>query len=100
MGGPTLRRCLERWMRASVLRQGHAMLLISMLVPMLRDHPDLILDSCSVRAERGGELTSPNPTNPGNKANILYFARRISVERLTASAHLSYEVALAALADD
>src|SRR3954449_13377523 len=32
---------------------------------VLRGHPDLILDSCSVRAERGGELTGPNPTDRG-----------------------------------
>jgi hypothetical protein len=30
---------------------------------MLRGHPDLILDSCSVRAKRGGDLTGPNPTD-------------------------------------
>ena len=32
-------------------------------VGMLRGHPDLILDSCSVRAKRGGDLTGPNPTD-------------------------------------
>ena len=34
-----------------------------MLVAMLRGDPDLILDSCSVRAKRDGDLTGPNPTD-------------------------------------
>jgi hypothetical protein len=29
---------------------------------MLRGNPTLILDSCSVRAKRGGDLIGPNPT--------------------------------------
>jgi hypothetical protein len=32
-------------------------------VAMLRGNPDLILDSCSVRARRGGDLTGPHPTD-------------------------------------
>jgi hypothetical protein len=28
---------------------------------------DLILDSCSVRAKRGGDLTGPNPTDRGKR---------------------------------
>ncbi len=39
----------------------------SVLAGMLRGQPDLardlIVDSCSVRAKRGGELTGPNPTD-------------------------------------
>jgi hypothetical protein len=35
----------------------------TLLVGMLRGRPDLILDSCSVRAKRGGDLTGPNPTD-------------------------------------
>jgi len=35
----------------------------ALLATMLRGHPDLILDTCSVRAKRGGELTGPNPTD-------------------------------------
>lgn len=30
---------------------------------MLRANPTLIVDSCSVRARRGGELVGPNPTD-------------------------------------
>ncbi len=60
--GSTLRRRLADWAQAGVLRHVH-----SMLVGMLRGQPDLardlIVDSCSVRAKRGGELTGPNPTD-------------------------------------
>ena len=56
--GSTLRRSLEGWARMGLLQQVHAV-----LVSMLRGHPDLILDSCSVRAKRGGDLTGPNPTD-------------------------------------
>lgn len=56
--GSTLRRCLARWSRKGLLERVHAL-----LVRLLRGHPDLILDSCSVRAKRGGELTGPNPTD-------------------------------------
>src|SRR5215217_8765387 len=56
--GSTLRRWLTRWAETGVLAQVHAV-----LVGMLRGHPDLILDSCSVRAKRGGDLTGPNPTD-------------------------------------
>ena len=60
--GSTLRRCLERWMRAGVLRRVHAMLLA-----MLRGHPDLILDSCSVRAKRGEDPCWPEPNRQGQE---------------------------------
>jgi transposase len=47
--GSTLRRSLARWAGTGLLARMHAM-----LVGILRGHPDLILDSCSVRAKRGG----------------------------------------------
>ena len=51
--GSTLRRRLRDWAEGGhLLQQVHAV-----LVAMLRGDPDLILDSCSVRAKRGGELT-------------------------------------------
>src|SRR4029453_6465496 len=56
--GSTLRRWLTRWAQMGLLAQVHAL-----LVGMLRGHPDLILDSCSVRAKRAGDLTGPNPTD-------------------------------------
>ena len=57
--GSTLRRTFERWARTGLLRKVHAM-----LVAMLCGNPTLILDSCAVRAKRGGDLTGPNPTDP------------------------------------
>src|SRR3954451_812485 len=66
--GSTLRRWLTRWAETGVLAQVHAL-----LVGMLRGHPDLILDSCSVRAKRAGDLAGPNPTDRakrGTKYNV------------------------------
>jgi hypothetical protein len=45
-----------------------------MLVAMLRGDPDLILDSCSVRAKRGGDLTGPNPTDRGKRGTKYHVA--------------------------
>jgi hypothetical protein len=56
-------------MQAGVLARVHAL-----LVAMLRGDPALIVDSCSVRARRGGELTGPNPTDrgkPGTKYHVV-----------------------------
>src|SRR5689334_11574249 len=58
--GSTLRRRLAEWAAINLLQRVHAL-----LVAMLRGHPDLILDSCSVRAKRGGDLAGPNPTDRG-----------------------------------
>jgi hypothetical protein len=57
-----LRRCLARRSAAGLLAKTHAL-----LVGMRRGHPDLILDSGSGRAKRGGDLTGPNPTDRGER---------------------------------
>ena len=62
--GSTLRRCLARWAATGLLGKVHVL-----LVSMLRGHPDLILDTCSVRAKRGGDLTGRNPTDHGKKGS-------------------------------
>jgi transposase len=67
--GSTLRRVLARWAESGVLTRAHAL-----LVAMLRGHPDLILDSCSVRAKRGGDLTGPNPTDRGKQGTKYHVA--------------------------
>jgi transposase len=54
VSGSTLRRHLEQWANIGLLAQVHAV-----LVGMLRGDPTLILDTCSVRAKRGGDLTDP-----------------------------------------
>src|SRR5919205_2172364 len=63
--GATLRRRLYEWGAQALLRRVHAA-----LVRMARSGPeaaaaawDVVIDSCSVRAKRGGELTGPNPTD-------------------------------------
>jgi transposase len=69
--GSTLRRRLDEWSATAVLRRVHVA-----LVRMVRAGPDaapwdVVVDSCSVRAKRGGELTGPNPTDRG-KAGTKY----------------------------
>ena len=56
--GATLRRTLARWARTGLLVREHAT-----LAALLRSDPTLVVDSCSVRAKRGGELVDPNPTD-------------------------------------
>src|SRR5215211_1489919 len=69
--GSTLRRRLDGWSATALLRQVH-----TALVRMARSGPEVaswevVVDSCSVRAKRGGELTGPNPTDRG-KAGTKY----------------------------
>ncbi|MFL5337355.1 MAG: IS5 family transposase [Geminicoccaceae bacterium] len=69
--GSTLRRRLDSWSATALLRQVH-----TALVRMVRAGPegapwDVVVDSCSVRAKHGGELTGPNPTDRG-KAGTKY----------------------------
>ena len=69
--GSTLRRRLDDWSATAVLRRVHVA-----LVRMVRAGPeaapwDVVVDSCSVRAKRGGALTGPNPTDRG-KAGTKY----------------------------
>jgi len=68
--GSTLRRRLDEWSATALLRQVHVA-----LIRMVRAGPeiawDVVVDSCSVRAKRGGELTGPNPTDRG-KAGTKY----------------------------
>jgi transposase len=67
--GSTLRRRLAAWAAVNLLQRVHAL-----LVAMLRGDPGLILDSCSVRAKRGGDLTGPNPTDRGKRGTKYHVA--------------------------
>jgi transposase len=73
VSGSTLRRRLRDWAEEGhhLLQQAHAV-----LVALLRGHEpdDLILDSCSVRAKRGGDLTGPNPTDRGKRGTKYHVA--------------------------
>jgi hypothetical protein len=60
---------LREWRATAVLPRAHAVLL-----RLARSDPemaagaiDVIVDSCSVRAKHGGELTGPNPTDRGKR---------------------------------
>ena len=74
--GSTLRRRLDDWSATALLRRVHAALIHAALVRRVRAGPEatpweVVVDSCSVRAKRGGELTGPNPTDRG-KAGTKY----------------------------
>ena len=67
--GSTLRRRLRDWRNVALLPRVHAVLL-----RMARSGPeaaaralDIVVDSCSVRARHGGELTGPDPTDRGKR---------------------------------
>ena len=72
--GSTLRRRLDEWHSIALLRRAHAV-----LVRMARSGPeaaawDVAVDSCSVRAKRGGESTGSNPTDrgkPGTRYHVV-----------------------------
>ena len=87
VSGSTLRRWLTRWAQTGLLAQVHAV-----LVGMLRGHPDLILDSCSVRAKRGGDLTGPNPTDrakQGTKYHVAVDGDGVPVACLATAANVN-----------
>jgi transposase len=64
VSGSTLRRHLEQWASIGLLAQVHAV-----LIGMLRGDPTLILDTCSVRAKRGGD-----PTDRGKRGTKYHIA--------------------------
>ena len=74
--GATLRRRLREWSSSALLHRVHAA-----LVRMVRSGPeaaaaawDVVIDSCSVRAKRGGELTGPNPTDRAKRGTKYHVA--------------------------
>jgi hypothetical protein len=66
--GTTLRRCAARWSGTGLPAKSACPARQRAARPS-----DLILDTCSVRAKRGGDFTGPNPTDrakPGTKYYI------------------------------
>ena len=67
-----------------------------MLVRMVRSGPeaaawDVVVDSCSVRAKHGGELTGPNPTDrgkPGTKYHVAVATDGIPLAALPSAANV------------
>ncbi len=76
--GSTLSRAFMRWARTDLLRKVHALLVATAANASrfgeLRGNPVLILDSCSVRAKRGGDLTGAIPTDRGKKGTKYHVA--------------------------
>lgn len=77
----------------ALLRRVHAV-----LVRMVRSGPaaaaaawDVVVDSCSVRAKRGGELTGPNPTDrskSGTKYHVIVTTDGIPLAALPSAANV------------
>ena len=68
--GSTLRRALARWSETDVLGRAHR-LVVGLL---RRPGRDLIVDSSSARAKRGGDLAGPNPTDRGKGGTKYHLA--------------------------
>src|SRR4051794_30622000 len=89
--GSTLRRRLDSWSTTALLRQVHAI-----LIRMVRAGPetlswDVVVDSCSVRAKHGGELTGPNPTDrgkPGTKYHVVVSTEGIPLGAVPSAANV------------
>ena len=89
--GSTLRRRLDGWSTTALLRQVHAI-----LIRMVRAGPetlswDVVVDSCSVRAKHGGELTGPNPTDrgkPGTKYHVVVSTEGIPLGAVPSAANV------------
>jgi transposase len=94
VSGSTLRRRLSEWSATALLRQVHAV-----LVRMVRSGPeaaaaawDVVVDSCSVRAKHGGDLTGPNPTDrgkPGTKYHVVVSTDGIPLVALPSAANVN-----------
>ena len=69
--GSTLRRRLDDWDATALLRRVHLALIRMVRAGSGTTSWDVVVDSCSVRAKHGGELTGPNPTDRG-KAGTKY----------------------------
>jgi hypothetical protein len=89
--GSTLRRRLDGWSTTALLRQVHAV-----LIRMVRAGPGtlswgVVVDSCSVRAKHGGELTGPNPTDrgkPGTKYHVVVSTEGIPLGAVPSAANV------------
>ena len=85
--GSTLRRRLREWAETATLTKAHAV-----MVALLRGNPTLIVDSCSVRAKRGGDLTGPNPTDrgkPGTKYHVAVNGNGVPVACVATAANVN-----------
>ena len=92
--GATLRRRFTEWSAPAVLRRVHVA-----LVRMVRSGPeaaatawDVVIDRCSVRAKRSGELTGPNPTDRakrGTKYHVILASHGIPLAALPSAANVN-----------
>ena len=94
VSGATLRRRLAAGTSTGVLQQVHVR-----LIRMVRGGPhvisgpgDIVVDSCSVRAKRGGDLVGPNPTDrgkPGTKYHVAVDADGLPLAAVASAANVN-----------
>jgi transposase len=94
VSGATLRRRLTVWSSTGVLQHVHAR-----LIRMVQGGPhaigapdDAIVDSCSVRAKRGGDVVGPNPTDrgkPGTKYHVAVDADGLPLAAVASAANVT-----------
>lgn len=94
VSGTTLRRRLAAWTSTGVLQQ-----LQARLIRMVRSGPqaisapcNIVVDSCSVRAKRGGDLVGPNPTDrgkPGSKYHVVVDADGLPLAAVASAANVN-----------
>lgn len=65
--GRTCRETLAAWQRAGVWQQLHELLLAKLNEADRIDGSQVLIDSATVKAPKGGDQTGPNPTNRRKK---------------------------------
>jgi transposase len=93
---------LRDWQRAGVWQQLHHQLLDQLGRDGKLDWSRASLDSLSVRAKRGGELTGPNPTDrgkPGSKYHLLVDRSGIPLAVALSAANIHDSMLLEAVVD-
>ena len=102
-GSPvTCWRRLHDWQRAGVRQRLHRVLLDQLGRGGRLDWSRASVDSLSVRAKRGGELTGPNPTDrgkPGSKYHLLVDRHGIPLAACLSAANTHDSMLLEAVVD-
>jgi transposase len=90
--GKTCRRYLQRWHRAGVWRQLHALLLAELNAADRIDWERALIDASFAEAPEGGDDTGPNPTDrgkSGSKHHVMTDAQGIPLAATVTAANVN-----------
>jgi transposase len=90
--GKTCRQYLQRWAKAGVWQQLHAVFLAELNEADLIDWERALIDASFLKAPEGGEETGPNPTDrskSGSKHHVMTDAQGIPLATLTTAANVN-----------